>query len=104
MAQTLTPHERETLNAAEQILVGLMLPGEVFMLSLHQGWSSMSAAYFTPNDVQHSSLWVPEDCTLAGKVDKALALRADEEGRADQIKADRVAALKAELASLADAA
>jgi hypothetical protein len=96
----LTDGERETLNAAERILVGLLVPNEVMMFSLHSGWAGMSMSYFTPNKVQHTSVYVPEDNTLAGKVDKALALRADEENRADEIKAKRVAALKAELAAL----
>lgn len=100
--RVLTEAERATLNDAEQILVNLLVPNEVLMLSLHHGWESFSATYFSPSKAQHGSMWVPEDRTLAGKVSHALALRADEEGRADQIKAERVASLKAELAALTE--
>ncbi len=97
---TLTDQQRETLNAAEQILVDLLVSGEVLMFSLHAGWTSVSTTYFTPNHVQHTSLWRDGCKALADKIDYALELRADEEGRAEQIKADRVAKLKAELADL----
>ncbi len=97
---SLTDQQRDTLNAAEQILVNLLVPGEVLMFSLHAGWTSMSISYFTPNHVQHTSLWRDGCKALADKIDYALELRADEEGRAEQIKAARVAALKAELADL----
>jgi hypothetical protein len=53
--------------------------------------------------VQHTSLWRPGCDRLADKIDYALELRADEEGRAEQIKAKRIASLKAELADLTDA-
>ena len=99
-ATTLTDEQRETLNAAEQILVDLLVPGEVLMCSLHAGWAGMSTSYFTPNHVQHTPLWRDGCKALADKIDYALELRADEEGRAEQVKAERVAALKAELADL----
>ncbi len=99
----LTDAERETLNAAEQILINTLVPAEVLMFSLHHGWKQMSATYFTPNNVQHSQLWNPEDSTLAGKVAHALSIRADENGRADQIRADRIAQLKTELDALVSA-
>lgn len=97
---TLTDHQRDTLNAAEQILRDMLVPGEVLMTSLHAGWASLSVSYFTPNQVQHSSLWRPNAGKLADKIDYALELRADEEGRAEQIKAKRIATLKAELDGL----
>lgn len=99
-AVTLTDQQRETLNAAEKILVDLLVPGEVLMFSLHAGWASMSTSYFTPNHVQHTSLWRSGCKAIADKIDYALELRADEEGRGEQIKADRVAKLRAELADL----
>lgn len=99
-AVALTDQQRDTLNESEQILVDLLVPGEVLMFSLHAGWKNISTSYFTPNRVQHTSLWQPGIDRLASKIDYALELRADEEGRAEQIKADRVAKLKAELADL----
>lgn len=100
----LTPEQRDTLNAAEQILRELLVPGEVIMTSLHAGWESLSVSYFTPNHVQHTSLWRAGCNSLADKIDYALQLRADEEGRADQLKAVRIATIKAELAALEQAA
>jgi len=99
---TLSQEDRDTLNAAEQILIKAVADGGVIMTSLHSGWDSSSVSYFTPRGVQHTSLWVPEDRTLAGKVEKALAIKADEAGRADEIKVKRIADLKAELAALTE--
>lgn len=101
----LTQAERDTLNAAEQILIKhLIASKESLMISLHHGWKAMELSYFTPSGAQHT--WVEDfdDATFAGKISKALAIRADEDGRADQIKAQRIAKLKAELASLDAAA
>jgi len=103
-AKTLTPEQRDTLNAAEQILRDMLLPGEVIMTSLHAGWEAMSVSYWTPNHVQHTSLWRSGATCFADKIDYALELRADEEGRAEQIKAERIASLKAELGKLEQAA
>jgi hypothetical protein len=97
---TLTDQQRETLNAAEQILRDMLVANEVLMFSLHAGWDGMSVSYFTPNRVQYTSLWRTGAVNLADKIDYALELRADEAGRADQIKAQRIAKLKAELATL----
>lgn len=102
--KTLTAEQRDTLNAAEQILRELLLPGEVIMTSLHAGWETLSVSYWTPNHVQHTSLWRSGATCFADKIDYALELRADEEGRADQLKAERIAKIKAELASLEQAA
>jgi hypothetical protein len=98
----LTPAEREVLNDAERILIGLLQPKEVLMFSLHHGWRGISVSYFTPYGVQHGMLSAREDPTLAGKVQRAIAIRADEEGRAEQMKAERVATLKAELQALGE--
>ncbi len=101
----LTQAERDTLNAAEQILLRkLAVPGEVVMTSLHAGWQNVSVSYFTPNHVHHTSLWRPGCETLADKIDYALELKAGEEGRAEQIKRERIAKLKAELDALETAA
>ena len=96
--------QRETMNAAEKLLVDMLIPGEVMMFSLHAGWTTVSMSYFTPNGVQHTSLWRSDCENLADKIDYALELRADEEGRAEQIRVERVAKLKAELAALEQAA
>ncbi|ANI79042.1 hypothetical protein [Sphingobium sp. EP60837] len=95
---TLTQADRDTLIAAEQILVrALKHDSEVLMFSLHGRWEAMSATYFTPSEKQHSFL---SGVTLADKIDECLAIRADEEGRADEIRAERVERLRQELASL----
>lgn len=96
----LTQAERDTLNAAEQILVNMLVSDEVLMFSLHHGWEGISLTYFTPNKAQHGWLQARDDHTFAGKIDRALEIRAAEEGNADHIKAERIAALKAELAAL----
>lgn len=96
----LTQAERDTLNAAEQILIKIVANGGVIMTSLHKGWDTTSVTYFTPGNTQHTSIYNRADQSLAGKIDKCLALRAEEEGRAEQIKAERIARLKTELAAL----
>lgn len=102
MAHRLTAAERETLNAAEQILIEhFSTAGDVLMFSLHQGWSDLSICYFTPCGVQHGSVY-PEDWTLAGKLTHCLQLRAEEEARKDQAKADRIDRLRKELADLTE--
>ncbi len=97
----LTPQERETLNAAEEIIKRLFdRKHESLMMSFHAGWNNFSVTYFTPSKVQHGSLWACDDPTFAGKIEVALAHRADEENRADEIKVARIEALRNELAGL----
>ena len=102
MTTQLTDEQRKTLNDAEQIMREFFdRKSESFLISFHAGWKEFSICYFTPNKVQHSSLWQPEcDNTFADKIAYALELRADEDGRADQIKAERVEKLREELAAL----
>lgn len=100
---SLTAAERETLNAAERIIKERFQHSEeTLMFSWHGNFrGGFSTTYFTPNKVQHGSLWVADsENALADKIDRALELRADEEGRADQIKAERVETLRKELAAL----
>lgn len=97
----LTQAERRTLNAAEKVLMKQLVgPKEVFMFSLHHGWTAIEMTYFSPNGQQHTWVGDFEDPSFAGKIDKALSIRDNEDGRADEIKAKRVAELKAELARL----
>ena len=97
----LTSEQRETLNAAEQILIGLLRDkNETLMFSLHHGWEGLSVTYFTPFRQQHSSIWNSDDPTLAGKINRALEYRAAEDARPDVAKTARVARLRAELAKL----
>lgn len=99
--ERLTDEQRQTLNAAEQILVGLLVPGEVLMFSIHHGWDALSTTYFSPSDVQYGSLWSADgDNSVSGKIDRALAIRADEAANADKVKAERVERLRKELADL----
>jgi hypothetical protein len=96
----LTEQQRDTLNAAEQILIDFLADGGGnLMFSLHTGWTELSTTYFSPSGGQHGSFvrWEPG---LAGKIDQAAAIRAVEVANADKLKAIRIARLKAELESL----
>ena len=98
-----TEAERGTLNAAEQIITKRFgANSEVLMFSFHAGWEGISVTYFSPNNVQTGGVWPAEDRTLAGKLNECLTIRADEEGRADQIRDQRIEQLRAELANLTD--
>lgn len=99
---TLSQEDRDTLNGAEQILLKAVADGGVFMISLHSGWDSCTLTYFTPDHIQHTHVDDWDDDTLAGRISKALAIKADEAGRADEIKAERIAKLKAELSALTE--
>lgn len=100
-ARILTKKERATLDAAEQILVGLLeSKEEVVMLSLHGGWKGFTLTYFTPEKVQHGGIWTGEGCSFSSKVQKALDLRFAEEGRSEERRAWRIERLKADLARL----
>lgn len=97
----LTDKQRAVLNEAEQILVSIIRhKNEVLMLSLHAGWERFSTTYFTPNEVQHGGIWVSDKPGFAAKVDRIMEIRAEEDGRADDIRAERIERLRAELASL----
>lgn len=101
----LTAEQRDTLNAAEKILIDLLKhDGESLMFSLHRGWESMSTTYFSPNKVQHGSIWVDGERNLAAKVNRVLEIRAEEDANADALKAARIERLRNELAMLGEAA
>ena len=103
MAKQLTAKERKTLNEAEQILKDrFVVPGESLLFSFHAGWEGVSTTYFTPKKVQHGQVWDPEDRTLAGKIAVCIGIRMDEEGRAEQIKAERIERLRKELSDLTE--
>lgn len=103
MKHQLTAKERKALNDAEQVLKDrFVIPGESLLFSFHAGWEGVSTTYFTPNRVQHGQVWDPENRSLAGKIGQCLSIRMEEEGRAEQIKAERIERLRKELADLTD--
>ena len=100
---TLTDADRKVLDDAEALLKRLLTTEqESLMFSLHHGWEGLSVTYFTPNRVQHGSIWPLTDHrpTLADKMQTVLEIRAEEEGRSEQIRAEHIARLQRELASL----
>lgn len=103
MKHQLTAKERKALNDAEQVLKDrFAIAGESLLFSFHAGWEGVSTTYFAPNRVQHGQVWDPEDRSLAGKIGQCLVIRMEEEGRAEQIKAERIERLRKELANLTD--
>ena len=107
----LTNKQRATLDAAEQILIGLLgHENEVLMFSLHNGWGGISTTYFDPHNIQHGSIWPPvERPTLSDKIAEVLRIKAEALARADKRKAERIEQLRKELdaltaAPMADAA
>jgi hypothetical protein len=103
MDLTLTPEQRDTLNAAEAILRGVLRPGGHWMFSIaarsEPGEGTYcSATYFDSNKTQHSDLWAP-DCTFADKIQIGLD-RERNLPTAEEAKAARVAELQAQLARL----
>jgi|GEM_PF-7104215 len=102
MHTQLTDEQRKTLEDYDALIKELFAAsGENLMTSFHAGWNDISITYFTPNRVQHSSLWTANgDNTFAGKIQRALDLRAEEDANADKIKAERIEQLRGELATL----
>lgn len=95
----LTKNERETLNAAMEILSLHTVTGASFALypANYSGKYGVDATYFTSNKTQHSFL---RGATFADKVDAALAFERAEARDAEGAKARRVARLKDELEKL----
>ena len=101
----LTQNQRETLNAAHDILMSIMTePGHYWTYGFR--WTkgcekSWDLAMFTPAlNTQHS--WV-EGETLADKIETGLALIAEENGQIpteEERKARRLETLRAEIARL----
>ena len=98
----LTDEQRETLDAAEQILIGLLHhEHEVLMFSLHNGWKGISTTYFDPYNIQHGSIWLPvERPTLSDKIAEVLRIKAEALANADRRKAGRIEQLRKELDDL----
>lgn len=100
----LTAEERATINAAAEILLAHTAPEASWSLSgnhWHGSTGISSFTYFTGQRTQHT--WC-EGETVADKVDWALAQEAAEHIDEEAARQRRVAALKAELAKLENAA
>lgn len=102
MSLTLTPEQRETLNAAETILRDVLRPNAMWMFTIGARKDATgtycSATYFDSNRTQHGDLWRPS-CDFADKIQMGLD-RENSLPSAEEARAARVAALKAELALL----
>ena len=98
----LTDEQRETLDAAEQILIGLLHhEHEVLMFSLHNGWKGISTTYFDPHNIQYGDIWPPvERPTLSDKIAEVLRIKAEALANADRRKAGRIEQLRKELDAL----
>jgi len=97
----LTAEQRETLNAAEQVLIDFLSNGGGnLMFSLHEGWENMSVTYFTPGGEQHGA-FVNWTGNLACRIEQCGQFRADEKAREPDLRAIRIKRLQAELAELA---
>lgn len=100
---TLTPEQRETLNAAEATLRGVLRSGALWMFSMAArsepgAGTYCTATYFDSNKTQHGDLWAP-DCTFADKVQMGLNYERNLPS-AEEAKAMHVAELQAQLARL----
>lgn len=97
----LTKAERDTLNAAMEIIFANTPKGSHWMLSAmnYNGKPAGDVCYFDSNKTQHSNLWSP-DCTFADKIQKAVDIEAYAEANAQKAHAFRIESLRKQLATL----
>ena len=96
----LTTAERETLNAAMDIILAHTPPNASWSFGANYWNGSCDigySTYFTSERVQHSFL---KGETFADHVASAIAIQADEDANADQVKANQIARLREQLEAL----